>query len=131
MGDLVYHKVNSTQQKSFSSCPISKLNPKYYGPFPIIAKVGPIAYRLQLPDHITIHPIFRVSLLKKTIGSWDIANVELPPMLDDYLVKVEPLAIFDKRVIYKDAIPLTQVLVRWSHLHLDHTTWEYLPDLLT
>ena len=38
--------------------------------------------------------------------------------------------ILDKWVIYKHQAPLTEVLVRWANMHLENSTWEYLPDLL-
>ncbi|GJW34216.1 reverse transcriptase domain-containing protein [Tanacetum coccineum] len=43
-----------------------KLNPRYIGPFKIIAKVGTLAYRLELPEQlIRVHSTFCVSNLKK------------------------------------------------------------------
>ena len=42
----------------------------------------------------------------------------------------ERQAIVDRRITYKEALPLMEVLVQWSHLHLDNATWEYLPNLL-
>ena len=36
-----------------------KLAPRYVGPFPIIERVGPVAYRLGLPEHLQrIHDVF-------------------------------------------------------------------------
>nr|GEU98188.1 hypothetical protein [Tanacetum cinerariifolium] len=43
-----------------------KLNPLYIGPFKILAKVGILAYRLELPDQLSrVHSTFHVSNLKK------------------------------------------------------------------
>ena len=128
VGDLVYLRIKHSHQKSFSH---SKLCPKYFGSFPIIANVGPVAYHLQLPPDTNMHPVFHVSLLKKTIGSTAQSSPTLPPLTTDGDFKVEPSVILDKRVIYRNNLPLTQVLVKWSHLHLDNNTWEYLPHLLT
>nr|GEU92129.1 putative reverse transcriptase domain-containing protein [Tanacetum cinerariifolium] len=43
-----------------------KLNPRYVGPFKVLAKVGKVAYRLELPQELSrVHHTFYVSNLKK------------------------------------------------------------------
>jgi hypothetical protein len=45
-----------------------KLAPRYVGLYPIIGRVGPAAYRLQLPDSmLDIHNVFHVSQLRKCL----------------------------------------------------------------
>ncbi|GJY99672.1 hypothetical protein Tco_0517102 [Tanacetum coccineum] len=46
-----------------------KLNPRYIGPFKVLAKIGPVAYRLELPQELSgVHNIFYVSNLKKCLS---------------------------------------------------------------
>ncbi|GJU67896.1 hypothetical protein Tco_1254155 [Tanacetum coccineum] len=57
-----------------------KLNPRYIGPFKIIAKVGTVAYRLELPEKLSrVHSTFHVSKLKKCM-----ADEPLAIPLDEY-----------------------------------------------
>ena len=45
-----------------------KLAPCYIGPYPIVERCGPVAYRLDLPANLSaIHNIFYVSQLKKCL----------------------------------------------------------------
>ena len=45
-----------------------KLAPRYVGPYPIIERCGPVAYRVELPSHLsTVQNIFHVSQLKKCL----------------------------------------------------------------
>ena len=43
-----------------------KLNPRYIGPYEVIERVGPVAYRLALPSKLSqIHDVFHMSMLKR------------------------------------------------------------------
>ncbi|GJX67608.1 hypothetical protein Tco_0303335 [Tanacetum coccineum] len=46
-----------------------KLAPRFVGPFEIIEKVGPMAYKLDLPEELNgVHDTFHVSNLKKCLA---------------------------------------------------------------
>ncbi|GKD64787.1 hypothetical protein Tco_1306895, partial [Tanacetum coccineum] len=53
-----------------------KLAPRYVGPFKILERIDPVAYRLRLPEElIGVHDTFHVSNLKKCLGN---ANFRVP-----------------------------------------------------
>ena len=74
--------------------------------------------------------VLTVSLLKQAKETLVNANHDLPPIAEEMEEVVEPRATVEKRVIYQGSLPIIQVLVQWSHLHPEHTTWENLPVLL-
>ena len=61
VGDKVW--ISGRHLPSISSS--SKLNPRYLGPFPILERIGKVAYRVQLPSSYACHDVFHVSLLVK------------------------------------------------------------------
>jgi hypothetical protein len=57
-----------------------KLSPRYIGPFSILARVGSLAYRLQLPESMEgVHPVFHVSMLRKFLRDPN-HQIELEPI---------------------------------------------------
>uniref|UniRef100_A0A453NI67 Integrase catalytic domain-containing protein n=1 Tax=Aegilops tauschii subsp. strangulata TaxID=200361 RepID=A0A453NI67_AEGTS len=69
VGDQVYLKLQPYIQTSVAPRENHKLAYKYYGPFPTIAKINEVAYKLQLPPQATIHPMFHASLLRRVLNS--------------------------------------------------------------
>ena len=56
-----------------------KLSPRYIGPYEIIEKLNPIAYRLDLPVELEhVHNVFHISLLRKYVPDPDHTIVSEP-----------------------------------------------------
>ncbi|KAK1432277.1 hypothetical protein QVD17_09172 [Tagetes erecta] len=103
-----------------------KLSPRYIGPFKILARVGQVAYRLELPSKLNgIHDTFHVSQLRKCLAD-EMAYVPLDDIeIDEKLNYVEkPVAIKDfKEKILRNKV-IRQVLVQWKHRKGSDLTWE-------
>ncbi|GKD75393.1 putative reverse transcriptase domain-containing protein, partial [Tanacetum coccineum] len=103
-----------------------KLAPRYVGPFEILERIGPVAYRLRLPNELSeVHDTFHVSNLKKCLAD---ANLHVP--LDEievdktlHFVK-KPVEIMDREVktLKRSKIPI--VKARWSSKRGHEFTWE-------
>ncbi|GJX62940.1 putative reverse transcriptase domain-containing protein [Tanacetum coccineum] len=103
-----------------------KLAPRYVGPFEIIERVGPVAYRLKLPQELScVHDTFHVSNLKKCLAEPDV-QVPLDEIeIDENLRFVEePIEIVERDVkkLKRRRIPL--VKVRWNSRQGAEYTWE-------
>jgi hypothetical protein len=115
VGDYVYLKVSP--MKGVSRFEVKgKLAARYIGPFPVLEQCGPVAYRLQLPETLSVvHNVFHVSQLKKCLRIPDrtieVTDVALEP---DLTYAEHPIRVLDQ----KDRI------TRRKTLKFYEATWE-------
>ncbi|GJR91633.1 putative reverse transcriptase domain-containing protein [Tanacetum coccineum] len=100
-----------------------KLNPWYIGPFKILERIGPVAYKLELPEELSnVH----ISNLKKCLFDESLVIPMKELRLDDKLNFVEePVEIMDREVkqLKQSRIPI--VKVRWNNKREPEFTWEH------
>ena len=60
VGDLVYLKLIPYQLQSLSCHSYHKLQPRFYGPYVVDARVGKVAYKLQLPADYKLHLVYPI-----------------------------------------------------------------------
>ena len=103
-----------------------KLRPRYIGPYEIIARVGPLAYRLDLPPKLSkVHNVFHVSMLLKYIPDPShILRDKSVGLKDNLTYKEQPMQIVDRReqILLNKVIPLVKVL--WGNHGIKEATWE-------
>jgi hypothetical protein len=97
------------------------------GPFVISGKVNEVAFRLELPSHMHLHPVFHVSLLEPCATS-SIRNRVVPPppplqLFDEPEYEVEP--ILDSKITRNKLY----YLVDWFGYSPKDQTWEPAKNL--
>ncbi|GKA62625.1 putative reverse transcriptase domain-containing protein [Tanacetum coccineum] len=100
---------------------LGKLAPRYVGSFEIFERIGPVAYRLKLPEELSgVHDMFYVSNLKKCLAD---ASMHVP--LDEIKVDKtlrfveEPVEIMDR-----ERSRISLVKVHWNSKRGPEFTWE-------
>ncbi|GJS29034.1 hypothetical protein Tco_0489654 [Tanacetum coccineum] len=104
----------------------SKLAPRYVGPFEILERIGPVAYRLRLSEELSgLHDTFHVSNQKKCLAD---ASLHVP--LDEIKVDKtlhfveEPVEIMDREIKSLKHSKISPVKVRWNSKCGPEFTWE-------
>jgi hypothetical protein len=129
-GDHVFLKVSPTTAVGRST-KVKKLQPRYVGPFQILQRVGPVAYRLALPPNLSnLHDVFHVSQIRKYVP--DPSHVLIPDEIklkSNASYQAQPVEILDRgeKTLRNKVIPLVKVL--WQSIHSSEVTWEKERDM--
>jgi hypothetical protein len=131
-GDLVL--LSNANLPLATSTQVRKLAPRWIGPFRISSVISDVAYRLELPPHIRIHPVFHVSQLKEF-------HTELERFPDRYQPPPPSVEIEDQEEYEVDRIlehrylrrgngrPQLQYKVLWKGYPIHDATWEPVHNL--
>ena len=118
VGDRVW--LNMKNMKSVRPC--SKMDYKRQGPFTIIERRSPLAFKLRLPDSMRlVHPVFHVNLLEPVVEN-TLPNRVIPPPPPTL---VESFMEFEVEEVLDSAVKRGKVryLVKWLGFDTSENTW--------
>ncbi|KAJ9513012.1 hypothetical protein QJQ45_029213 [Haematococcus lacustris] len=129
VGDLVLLScANLNLQTAVNS---AKLQPRFVGPFKVLAKHSPVSYKLDLPSSMRILPTFHISRLRHYLSSSSFPErtVELQPspVIIDGEAYFTVEAILGRR--WNDAQHAFQYLIKWAGYDDSFNSWEWGPAL--
>ena len=105
-----------------------KLAPRFVGPFRISERIGPVAYRVELPEKLAgVHDVFHISHLRKFIRdpSVVIPSTQFEDLVVEPNLTIErrPLRIVDRSTKQLRRKQVDLVKIQWSDDDRD-CTWE-------
>jgi len=125
VGDKVFLKVSPTiGVKRFEVR--GKLGSRCIGPYEIIERLNPVAYRVELPVELEhVHNVFHISQLRKHIPDPDHTIVSEPiDITKDLVYEERPAQILDRRIKQLCNKQIALVKVLWTNDTTQEATWE-------
>ena len=136
-GDKAYLKLHKGYLIPANLSAKRVLGQQYVGPFNVIQKVGSQAYRLLLPAHWKVHPVFTIAMLEPAPAGDDPFGRPTPdhpgsvfvegdtPTKQSFVVE----SLINRRVIKKGRGKVVQYLVRWQGYGPEDDRWYSMKDL--
>ncbi|KAA0042358.1 putative retroelement pol polyprotein [Cucumis melo var. makuwa] len=112
VGDLVFLKIRPYRQLSLRRKRNEKLSSKYFGPSKILERIGPVAYKLELPMVV--------------VGEHTDVQPTLQQLDENFVWKTSPIEAIDYR---KNKAGKWKVMVSWEGLPIHEATWELYEDV--
>ncbi|XP_048605570.1 uncharacterized protein LOC125583069 [Brassica napus] len=118
-------KIVSAQKGKDRFGKVGKLAVRFIGPYQIIERIGEVAYRLNLPEEMRIHPVFHVSMLRKHVHDPKAIEMEQIENLQTNLTYPEgPIRVGERRIRKLKNREIPQVQVFWGKRNRVVVTWE-------
>ena len=123
VGDLVW----LLRKHMPTARPTTKLDHRKIGPFKITKQINRVAFELNLPSNMKIHPVFHVSLFEKHVASKIPSRTAPPPppTIINNSLEYEVDKILDSRLYYGKL----QYLIQWKGFNTSENSWEPLINL--
>lgn len=124
--EKVYLKLQPYRLRSLAKRINRKLSPHYYGPYEIVEKISPVAYKLLLPTTSQVHPVFHIPLLKKCVSSKVVAQPLPVALTADCELQAQPAEVLSTKTNNKGEL---EVLIKWQDLPDFENSWEVAADI--
>jgi hypothetical protein len=124
VGDYVYLKVTPLKKKR--SGVRRKLATRFVGPYKILKRRGPVAYKLELPEAMSdIFSVFHVSQLKKCLR---VQEERIEPrgikLKSDLVYCEQPVLVLDTKEHATRNSVVKTYKIQWNHHDEGDVTWE-------
>ncbi|GKV13463.1 hypothetical protein SLEP1_g24465 [Rubroshorea leprosula] len=123
---LIKERLRAAQSRQKSYADRRTRDLEYIGPYPILERIGEVAYKLELPGNLAgVHNVFHVSLLRKYVPNPShIINPEPIQLWEDLTYDEHSIRNldFNERIMQRRTIRF--VKVRWDNHTVEKATWE-------
>ncbi|KAL4030361.1 hypothetical protein IC575_008597 [Cucumis melo] len=130
VGDMVFLKV-APMKGVLRFAKKGKLSPRFVGPFEILERIGPVAYRLALPPSFAaVHDVFHISMLRKYVADpTHVVDFEPLQISENLSYEEQPVEVLAREVkkLRSREIPLVKIL--WQNHGVEEATWEKEEDM--
>ena len=110
---------------------IKKLAHRYCELFEILQRIGEQSYKLALPEHLHVHNVFHVNLLKKYVPSAEhVLDLDDNVLVNQEEFQMEPEQILEMKEKQLRNRIVREVLVQWKGYPLEDASWEDSSRLL-